>query len=183
MLDSVLHILEVSAKFGFTDLILAAGLFGGITRLLRPRTVKNIDGLEVLVCLVDDKFIEIEIRNLTHETVYIYRPYFKRGHYANILNWKRPTSVILFTWSTTDAPKIAASEPCNYAGLYLLEAVDAEGNRKAPPFIEQRGSMHYRLQLEPTDKQQAEVLTRQRVGELTLHMVHGREAKTLQVQL
>jgi hypothetical protein len=183
MLDSVLSVLETSAKYGFTDLILAAGLFGGIQRLLRPKTVKRIDGLEVLVCIAGEQSLEIEVRNLTNDTVYIYRPYFRRGHHANIRDFKNPVSLLFLTWVTTDAPEIASSEPRNFSGEHLLRACDENGDPKSPPFAEQRGSIYYRLRLSEKAESAESVLKSGRVGELTLHLVHGREAKTLQVQL
>lgn len=182
MINALLTALETSAKYGFTDLILAAGLFGAVWRLLRPKTVKRIDGLEVLVCVVENNQIEIEVRNLTNQTVYVYRPYLKLGHHANINDWRRPTSIIFLTWSTSQAPEIHPSEPCNYEREYLLEACDAAGNPKSPAFIEQRGSLFYRLKLKQPAAAE-EILVLGKIGQLTLHLIYGREAKTLQVQL
>lgn len=120
MLENILSWLETSARYGLTDLVLAAGIFGGVRKLVRSKPVKHIEGLEVLTGFIGQKILDIELRNHTKETMYIPRAYLRVGYY--VTDYKK--SLFFRTWIRTDSVRISREEPINNNGLHLLMPVD-----------------------------------------------------------
>ncbi len=73
--------LEWLTKYGLIDIFFGLGILAYIRRKLQKSSVHSIDGIEIIPKIEPlEGIIEIKVRNLSKEPLYIYRAYFKPGY-------------------------------------------------------------------------------------------------------
>lgn len=181
-----LDCLEWLARYGIIDIMFGLGILGYIRRLFRRPTVEHIEGLEIRRRFrVDGGYFEIEVLNLTSQSLYIYKAYFSRRYQALSAPWSW-----FVGYYKTKFPKVTASEKMNLRGEYLLVPHDQAGNRVQSVLLELRNSAFYCVHIEDganiiaNEQDRLDRLISEReCGTLALHCVHGTSERILRTRI
>lgn len=192
MIDSTLKGLEWLAKYGFIDIIFGAGILTVIANAFKSKAVKNIDGIEIIPLNVltgeaHDVTLQIEIRNLTHDPVYIFRSYFSPGYSMDMSStttiFKDLKKFMFMQWITSESPVVSSSEHRNSEGVYIITSQSSFEVEKHPPFLEYKESLNYFLRMQCTASELQAALNSRKTGQLELRLVHGNQTKILKTQV
>lgn len=155
--------------------------------------MKWIDGVEIIpVMEPSENFFSITIKNNSKEPLYIYRAYFKPGHFSTKVDRSSVstfTFTLLFkTWVDNKMPRFY--EPRNTNGAYLLTGDKKEIAGADSVFLEPREDASFALGFDENDltfsKDKTiwyEIIKKKECGILQFHFVHGPTAGVFEAQL
>ena len=195
-MNSIGNILELLTKYGIIDIFFGLGIIAYIREKFRKKSVKSLDGIEVSghfnITEEDGGILEITIKNVSRDPLYLYRSYFLQGYNVNKID---KTTIGTFFHSLLFLSRINDKIPRFYdrrnnQGEYILRANTTKESDADSVFLRPGEDVEYYLgfQLSQIDKTRSaeywdDVLERNQCGLIRTAFVHGANSGLLETQI